>query len=131
MIKGMEKFISYTLPKGSLEYFEIKEIEVKEGKEKYMGEYGFDDEYTVILEERDRIPEEIKQAILGKRLSTKGYSEQRLRDFPIRGRKTTLCYRIRKWQVEGEEKIYQGKYLISQDGVKYTREFAFFFNEGN
>ena len=106
------------------------DIEVKEGKEKYMGKYGFDDEYTVVLVEKEILPEDPRM-YQDKKLRTKGYSDISLEDFPIRGRKTRLKYRVRKWQVEGEKGIIQRKLEISAEGVRYTGEFAFFFEEGN
>jgi hypothetical protein len=127
-MKDWSSFLELVLPPRTFEYFELSEAKVKEGKEKYMGLYGFDDTYTIILQEKDIIPEVIKQAAKGKRIRTKGYSEHGLSDFPIRGRKTVLVYRIRKWQIEGDRKIYQGKYEISQAGVNYTKDFSFFFD---
>jgi hypothetical protein len=126
----MEEFIGYFLPPDSLRYFNIEGMEVKEGKSKYLGKYGFDDEYTIVLKEKESLPDDPK-IYETKKLRTKGYSEIRIEDFPIRGRKTSLIFRIRKWQVEGEEEIIQRKLEIKAEGVRYTGEFAFFFTEGN
>jgi hypothetical protein len=124
------KFIGMFLPPETLKYFDIEDIEVKEGKEKYLGKYGFDDEYTIILKEKEILPG-YPNKYQNKKLRTKGYSEKTLEDFPIRGRKTRLRFRIRKWEIEGEKGIVQRKLDIAAEGVKYTGEFAFFFNEGN
>ena len=124
------EFYSFFLPPDSLKYFDMVDIEVKEGKEKYMSKYGFDDEYTVVLVEKEILPEDPRM-YQDKKLRTKGYSDISLEDFPIRGRKTRLKYRVRKWQVEGEKGIIQRKLEISAEGVRYTGEFAFFFEEGN
>lgn len=124
------EFYSYFLPPDTLKYFDIVDIEVKEGKEKYMGKYGFEDEYTIVLVEKEKLPEDRDQ-YANKKLRTKGYSDINLEDFPLRGRKTTLKYRVRKWQVEGEDGLIQRKLEIRTEGVKYTGEFAFFFEEGN
>lgn len=123
----IQRYMELLLPPRTFEYFEWIDMEVKEGAEKYKGLYGFDDEYTLVLQEKDKVPEEIKELSTGKQLRTKGYSEISMMDFPIRGRKTKLIYRIRKWQIEGDKKIYQGKYEITQAGVKYSKEFSFFF----
>lgn len=124
------KFIGMFLPEDTLKYFDIEDIEVKEGKEKYLGKYGFDDEYTIVLREKEILPQ-YPNLYKNKKLRTKGYSEKTLEDFPIRGRKTSLKFRIRKWEVEGEKGIVQRKLDIAAEGVKYTGEFAFFFDEGN
>lgn len=123
-----QELLGYFLPADTLEYFEIETFEIKEGKEKYLGKYGFDDQYTLVLKEKNIIPD-IPALDSNKQLRTKGYSEKLLEDYPIRGRKTRLRFRIRKWQVEGEKGIYQRKLKISTKGVKYTKEYAFFFEE--
>jgi transposase len=127
---NMKEFYSFFLPPNTLEYFDMRDMKVKEGKEKYMGKYSFDDEYTIVLVEKERLPED-RGKHEGKRLRTKGYTDILLEDFPLRGRKTTLQYRIRKWQVEGEKGTFQRKIEIKTEGVKYTGEFAFFFEEGD
>jgi len=130
-MKEQEKdFLALFLPSDTLKYFEIERMEVKEGKTKYMGKYGFDDHYTIVLKEKEEInlPKSLKAK--GK-LRTKGYSEKTIEDFPIRGRKTTLLFKRRKYQIEGDTKIYQLDFNISVEGVKYTEEFAFFFEEPN
>ena len=125
----LKEVLSYFLPSGTLEYFDLREIKVKEGKTKYMGKYGFDDEYTVILEEKDNLA--LFGELRGEKVRTKGYSEKLIDDFPIRGRKTKLKYRIRKYQKQGDKKIYQRKYSITPEGVTFSEEFAFFFEGEN
>ena len=125
-----KEFIGLFLPPDTLKYFTIERMEVLEGKTKYMGKYGFDDHYTIVLKEKEEInlPKSLKAK--GK-LRTKGYSEKSIEDFPIRGRKTTLLFKRRKYQIEGDPKIYQLNFNISVDGVKYSEEFAFFFEEAS
>jgi len=123
--------LEYVLPPGTLEYFELAEMEVEEGKEKYMGKYGFDDKYTIVLKEKSNLPLFALLKSANKRVRTKGYSERVLEDFPIRGRKTKLKFQIRKYQIEGENKIYQRKFMISTERISMTDEFSFFFEEGN
>lgn len=124
------EFISKFLPKGTLEFFDLKDFRIKEGPEKYMGLYGFDDEYTIVLEEKAELPEFPDEAS-GKALRTKGYSTEIIEDFPIRGRKTRLELRRRKWQIAGESKIYQREIEVTKEGTRYSGEFAFFFEEGD
>ena len=42
-----EELLGYFLPTGTLEYFKIETLEIKKGTEKYLGQYGFDDKYTI------------------------------------------------------------------------------------
>ena len=125
-----KELLGYFLPEGTLKYFDIKSFKVKQGKEKYLGKYGFDDQYTIELEEKSNLAllSELRDS---DKIRTKGYSEKLIEDFPIRGRKTTLKFRIRKYQKEGEAKIYQRKYSITPEGVSITEEFAFFFEENH
>lgn len=125
----LQELIGFFLPPGTLDYFTIKTIEVEEG-EKYMGLYGFDDHYTVVLEEKKSLPNHPTNKN-GKHLRTKGYSDKLIEDFPIRGRKTTLLFRRRKWEIEGEAGILMREIDISSEGVKYSKEFSFFFEERN
>lgn len=124
------EFLGYFLPPGTLDYFEVENFEVKEGDEKYMGLYGFDDHYKVSLVEKQVLPDH-PNIHNGKHLRTKGYSKKVIEDFPIRGRKTSLIFKRRKWQVEGSSEIIMRKIEISIEGVKYTKEFSFFFEENN
>lgn len=126
----LKEFIGMFLPPDTLNYFDVETIEVKEGKEKYLGKYGFDDEYTIVLLEKQILPNH-PSIYKNKKLRTKGYSAISLEDFPVRGRKTTLLFRIRKWQIEGQEGIIQRKLDISAEGVRYSGEFAFFFEEAD
>ena len=124
------EFLGYFLPPGTLDYFDIESFEVIEGKEKYMGLYGFDDHYQLILVEKQVLPDH-PNIHSGKHLRTKGYSKKTIEDFPIRGRKTSLIFKRRKWQVEGSGEIIMREIDISTEGVKYTKEYSFFFEENN
>ncbi len=125
-----KEILGYFLPPGSLDYFEVKDLKIIEGEEKYEGLYGFDDHYKIILEEKQVLPNQ-PSIHKGKHIRTKGYSEKVIEDFPIRGRKTSLIFRRRKWQVDGEKTIVMREIEISAEGVKYTKEFSFFFEENN
>lgn len=123
--------LELVLPPGTLEYFELSEMQIEEGAEKYMDKYGFDDKYTIVLIEKTNLPLLAPLKSANKRVRTKGYSVRVLDDFPIRGRKTRLKFLIRKYQLEGEDKIYQRKFSISTERIRMTEEFAFFFEEGD
>lgn len=131
MLSKETSLLEFVLPPGTLEYFEISEMQIEEGKEKYMGKYGFDDKYTIVLIEKTNLPllEPLKSS--NKKVRTKGYSERILDDFPIRGRKTRLKFLIRKYQLEGENKLYQREFSISTERISMSEEFAFFFEEGD
>ncbi len=114
-----EQFIGKFLPPGTLEDFEITNF-CEEGSTEDFGEV-----YHIELTEKHYIP----TGFDGKRMRQKGYRVKRILDFPIRGRKTILEYRRRKWKIEGEPGIYLRPMEINAEGVKLSREFAFFFSE--
>ena len=120
-------YMQLLFPPDTLRYFNLLKADIKEGEQKYLGEFGFDDQYTLVFEEKSLIPPKVSELDNGRTIRTKGYSDISITDFPIRGRKTILRFRIRKWQIQGESGIYQNTYELSALGVKYTKEFAFFF----
>lgn len=120
-------YMHLLFPPETLRYFDWLKADIKEGEAKYLGEFGFDDQYTLVFQEKSFIPPKVSELAKGRAVRTKVYTDISITDFPIRGRKTILRFRIRKWQIQGEPGIYQNSYQISALGVKYTREFAFFF----
>ena len=49
-----KEFYAIFLPPDSLKYFDFQTFKVKEGQTKYMGKYGFDDEYMIVPVEKER-----------------------------------------------------------------------------
>jgi len=114
-----EQIIGKFLPPGTMEDFEVTNF-LEEGSPEEFGET-----YYIELTEKKYIPAGFE----GKRMRQKGYRIKRVMDFPIRGRKTVLEYKRRKWQIEGEPGIYIRPMEINAKGVKLSTEFAFFFSE--
>ncbi len=114
-----DALIGKFLPPGTLEDFEVTNF-IEEGSAEEFGET-----YYIELTEKKYIPSGFE----GKQMRQKGYRIKRVLDFPIRGRKTVLEYKRRKWQIEGEPGIYIRPMEINAKGVKLSTEFAFFFSE--
>ena len=103
--------VSFLLPEGLLDYFDITETETgKEG----LGIY---------LEEKNVAPQGYK----AEELESKGFHEQiKVEDFPIRGKKAYLYIKRRRWAVKADGRIISRDWKIVQSGTRMTIEFASF-----
>ena len=115
----IERLLRKFLPPGTLEDFIVTDFTEEAGKEE------FDEIYYIELTEKEYKPTIFENA----NVRQKGYSEKRIMDFPVRGRKTVLIYRRRKWEIEGQAGIYMRPLEINAEGVKLSSDFAFFFTE--
>lgn len=65
----------------------------------------------------------------GKLIVSKGFHDITITDFPIRGRRTLLTFRRRRWQVEGEPGVLKRDIRISFPGTQLEQEFADFLKD--
>jgi len=107
---------SLFLPDETLEWFDIVSGE-KDDKDMHL-----------ILEEKNIPPISEKQR--GKTVKAKGFKDISVADFPVRGRKMTLTFKRRYWEVEGEEKLLKRDIRIRHEGTQLEKEFAAFLKEG-
>lgn len=111
MSDNYQKLVSLLLPEGILDYFDIVNT-VNDGN-------GL----TVYLDEKNMSPAGYKP----EELESKGFfSEIRVQDFPIRGRKAFLCIRRRRWEVKSTQEIISRDWKLVQTGTRMTKEFAVF-----
>ncbi len=108
--------LSLFLPKGILEWFIVKNIE----------QHG--ETVRVTFEEKNLVPE-IPEKHRGKKISSKGFKELLVDDFPIRGRKTELLFLRRSWEIEGVEERLKRNISLCAPGTKLEKEFADFLKE--
>ena len=110
----LKTLLSYQLPKGVLDYFEL--VSVEEEKDKLV----------LQLDELNVKP-------LGhqaKNLESKGFLPAvRLEDFPIREHLVYLLVRRRKWVDKQTGKTVINTYDLSARGTSYTQEFGAFLKE--
>ena len=78
----------------------------------------------VILEEKNIPP--ITERERGKHVRSKGFTDITVQDFPIRGRKTTLTFRRRYWEVEGLPGYLKRAVQLVWEGTQLEKEFAAF-----
>ena len=106
-----QTLISLLLPEGILDYFDIvNTVSDKDG-------------LSIYLDEKSTAPDGYKP----EDLESKGFfSEIRVQDFPIRGKKAFLCIRRRRWEVKSSKEIVSRDWKLVQTGTRMTKEFAAF-----
>ena len=100
------------LPTGTLEWFDIVE-----GTHTDVG-------MTLVLEEKNIPP--LSPEHEGKQVSSEGFFNITVTDFPIRGKRTSLVFRRRRWKVEGEHELLKRDIQLCAPGTQLETEFAAF-----
>lgn len=109
--------LEFFLPKGTLEWFEIKKCHQDENNT------------CIIMEEKNIPPIDDKNK--DKKIISKGFYDITITDFPIRGKRSLLTFRRRHWQVEGEKKLLKRKITLCFPGTQLEKEFADFLKESS
>jgi hypothetical protein len=104
--------LSLFFPVGTLDWFDLISV------------IKTDTTMDVILEEKNIPP--ITERERGRHVESKGFKDITVQDFPIRGRKTTLTFRRRYWQVEGLPGLLKRDIKLMWDGTHLEKEFASF-----
>ena len=115
MLTPEKKVLELILPEGIFEWFEIIE---SSKDEKYL---------KIILEEKNIPPLTIEHQ--GKKVTTRGFTEITITDFPIRGRRTLITFKRRYWQIEGEDKYLKRDIKLIFPGTQLEKEFAIFLKD--
>lgn len=106
--------LSYVLPEGILEHFDLKEI-------KDTGVV-----LEVYLTEKHSVPLEFA----GKSVESKGfYPVREIRNFPLREKKVFLKVRRRRWRDKATKLELKRNWDLIAKGTKYTQDFANFLKE--
>lgn len=103
------------LPNGTMEWFNI------------VSGQGTDTEVNIILEEKNMPP--LQDEHKNKKVTSKGFFEITITDFPIRGRKASLTFRRRRWKVEGQQELLKRDIKLCAPGTQLETEFANFLKE--
>lgn len=115
-------FISFFLPEGILDWFEIvkgNEVPLEKKKDEV-----YNATLHIYLDERDnRTPEMLF-------LRPNGFTEETIvNDFPVRDRKLVLHIRRRRWLNEDGKSIVLNVYPLAVTGTRYSEEFAAFLKD--
>jgi len=104
------ELLSYILPEGLLDFFEVTQIEKTEV-------------LTIHLEEKNIIPVEYA----GHKLTSKGfYEESTIQDFPIRKKACFLKVKRRRWLNEDTGNYVARDWKLVAKGTRMTQELASF-----
>ena len=103
------------LPEDTLKWFDL--IEARK----------YDKSVTILLEEKNIPP--LPVWYKGEAITSKGFKNITITDFPIRGRKSLLTFRRRYWQIEGQSELLKREIKLTADGTLLEKEFADFLKE--
>lgn len=106
-----QELVKLFLPTEIFEYFEIKDVVVK------------DRSVAVFLDERDLKPAGYSR----ERLTSKGFHpEAIIQDFPLRNKPVFLHVRRRRWLIESTGEVVSRDWDSVAEGTRYTKSFADF-----
>ena len=78
----------------------------------------------IVLEEKNIPP--VTERERGRRVESKGFKDNNVDDFPVRGRKTILTFRRRRWEVDGLPGLLKRDIKLVWEGTQLEKEFALF-----
>lgn len=121
-----EGLVSYFLPEGVLEYFEVSdfaEVPTSDKNVLYMTELH------IYLDERDNRTPEMAGSV------SDGFGEESsLVDFPVRDKKAVLHIRRRRWTMPDGTTTHvdlDKKIQLRHPGTRYSKDFALFLKKAN
>lgn len=103
------------LPEGTLEWFDV--LDGHKDKENIY----------IILQEKNIPP--LTEKDKNKKVISKGFYDITITDFPIRGRRTLLTFKRRRWKIEGQKELLKRDIQLQFPGTQLEKEFADFLKE--
>lgn len=103
------------LPQGILEWFDIVKCE------------SINENVLFVFEEKNIPPLQSKHE--NKNIVSKGFFDITITDFPIRGKRSLMTFRRRRWKVEGELTLLKRDIKLTAEGTQLEKEFASFLKE--
>lgn len=107
--------IEVFLPEDTLTWFDLTDAKKNEN------------ETHVVLEEKNNPP--LPTWYNGETITSKGFKDITITDFPIRGKKGLLTFRRRYWKIEGQEMLLKRDIKLAAEGTLLEKEFADFLKE--
>lgn len=109
--------MEHMLPQDILKWFDVTDSSVQKN--------------TLIITLTEKNDPPLTPELEGKQIQSKGFKDISVTDFPIRGRKVTLLFRRRYWQVEGETKLLKRAIPLCAEGTQLASEFADFLKDAS
>lgn len=116
-MKPLLQIIEWMLPTGTLTWFDITSSQ------------GSVSELQVILTEKNSPP--LTPELTNKKIESKGFKDITVTDFPVRGRRLSLTFRRRYWQVEGQSHYLKRDISLCAPGTQLSIEFADFLKDAS
>lgn len=119
-IKLYEHILSFFLPEGILDFFEIvwteaQSLDILESKKDIL----YTGTLHMYLDEHDNHTDEMQD------LRPNGFTEETvLSDFPVRDRKLTLHFRRRRWLTPDGKSVILNMYPLVANATRYSTEYA-------
>jgi len=114
-IKIDSSILEIFLPENTLEWFDLVRAKQDENN------------IRIILEEKNIPP--IPDKHKNKKIISKGFYDITITDFPIRGKRSLLTFRRRRWQIQGEKELLKRDIKLNFPGTQLEKEFANFLKE--
>lgn len=111
-MEHLQQLVDWILPARTLEWFDVTDSQ------------GTPTELSVVLTEKNNPP--LTPELQNKRVESKGFKDITITDFPVRGRRLTLTFRRRYWQVEGMTSYLKRDIPLCAPGTSLSVEFADF-----
>ena len=109
------KVLEFILPENTLQWFDI------------INATKTNEQINIILEEKNDPP--LPDNYNNETVLSKGFKEITISDYPLRGRKTLLTFRRRRWKIEGQNKLLKRNIKLTAEGTLLEKEFADFLKK--
>lgn len=116
-----KEIVKHVLPRGLLDYFDVKSMQEISSSEKQR------EHYMITLEENNTLPEGFSEG----EYESKGFYKARLiQDFPLRGKAVYLKIHRRRWRHKIDKKNIHRDFTLLAEGTKFTKELSDFLKQG-
>ena len=113
----LQQLVGWMLPSGTFEWFDLTDSQ------------GTQTDLHVVLTEKNNPP--LTPELQNRKVESKGFKDITITDFPVRGRRLTLTFRRRYWQVEGMSSYLKRDIPLCAPGTGLSVEFADFLKDAS
>lgn len=90
-----------------------------------------DTHFRIVLVEKNIVPDVLPEEYQGRKIINTTLKSITIDSFPIRGRKTDITLKRRRWTFEGVDELLTRTIAICADGTRLERAFAQFLKKIN